>query len=301
VSEILDCLIIGGGPAGQAAAIYMARFRRSLLLLDGGDSRARLIPRSRNLPGFPGGIHGQDLLDRLELQVADLGTAFRHARVEALRLSPEGHFEASHGGEALRARTVILATGVVERLPDLAGVTEAIEGGAVRICPICDAYEARDQRIAVLGGADHAANEALFLRTYSRRVTLVLAPSANLSEAARRELAEARVEVVRATPSSFHLEGRQVRLESREWDAPRRFDVVYSAFGVEPQAGLAVGLGARTDAEGRLRVAAHQETSVPGLFAAGDVVRGLNQISVAEGEGAVAACGAHTRLGRNPC
>jgi thioredoxin reductase (NADPH) len=167
---MLDCLIIGGGPAGLTAAIYLARYRRKTLLVDAGESRAALIPESHNYPGFRG-IGGPALLAKLREQAERYGASLVRGSVAALAREGEA-FAASAGAETLRARSVLIATGIVDRKPQTQGLREGIAVGAIRFCPICDGYEAMDKRIGVLGPLAHAGAKALFLRTYSRALTV---------------------------------------------------------------------------------------------------------------------------------
>jgi thioredoxin reductase (NADPH) len=297
--NIFDCIVVGAGPAGLTAAIYLARFRRNALVIDGGSSRAAWIPRSRNHPGFPDGIRGKTLLSRMRRQAETYGAVIQPGQVDTLEATADG-FVLSLGSERLRAHKVILATGVVDNAPPLPGVKDAIAKGLIRICPICDGYEVTDKSVALIGNDDHSAAEALFLTTYSDRVTLihVTAPEA-LSDDMRGKLAAAGVEVLEAPVDSVVLDQRRIQALCFAKGA-REFDALYSALGVTPRTRLAMAVGARLDDSGRLFVGEHQETSVSGLYAAGDVVRGLNQISTAEGEGAIAATDAHNalRLGR---
>src|SRR5579862_1380488 len=110
----VEALIIGGGPAGLMAAIYLTRFRRKVCVVDAGASRAALIPRSHNLPGFPDGIPGPELLARMEQQLRELGVFALRAEVRALERD-DGAFRARHAGGEIRAERVILATGIVDR------------------------------------------------------------------------------------------------------------------------------------------------------------------------------------------
>src|SRR5688572_2470965 len=114
----VDCLIVGGGPAGLTAAIYLTRFRRSIALVDEGFSRAALIPKSHNYPGFPEGISGEELLDRLRRQAGRYGAAICHGRVTRIRRS-NGGFVGEAGAIRFGTRKVLLATGVVDRNPTL--------------------------------------------------------------------------------------------------------------------------------------------------------------------------------------
>ncbi|WP_374388513.1 NAD(P)/FAD-dependent oxidoreductase [Brevundimonas sp.] len=288
-----EILIVGAGPAGLTAATYLGRFRRRVLVVDAGEPRACWIPVSHNMPGFPAGVSGPDILQRMREQALEYGAEIRPGRVERL-MRDEDAFVAVIDGERIRTRAVLLATGVVDHHPDLPGVERAVQRALVRICPICDGYEATGKAVAVLGDSDKGAREAAFMRTYSDRVTLIhIGPADKLTQAG--EMARLGVEVIAAPLEAVHLE--QDRVTALGWGGQSRaFDLIYSALGTSPNAELARDLGARLAADGRLVVDLHQATSLPGLWAAGDVVRGLNQIAVATAEAAVAATDIHNTL-----
>ena len=290
----VDVLIVGAGPAGLTAATYLARFRRSVLVADGGKPRACWIPVSHNMPGFPEGITGEDILKRMTAQATEYGAVVEPGRIEALRVDGDG-FLADLNGRSLRTRAVVLATGLLDRKPRIPGVDDAIERSLVRICPICDGYEAMGKAVAVIGDDDMGLREAAFLRTYSDRVTLIHigeGPAPSPDEAARLG-----VEVLVGPVEAVRLQDD--RATCLTWGGVERaFDHVYSALGTTPAVDLAVRLGARRADDGRLAVDDHQATSVPGLWAVGDVVRGLNQIAVATAEAAVAATAVHNELRR---
>jgi thioredoxin reductase (NADPH) len=294
---MLDCVIIGGGPAGLTAAIYLGRFRRRVLVIDSGDSRAAWIPRSRNLPGFPEGVEGAVLLERMRDQARRYGAHLRRGRAETLTRGDDGVFSLNIDGEVVKANSALLATGVVENEPRLPHVIDAVKRGVIRICPICDGFEAIDKRIGVLGTGDHAAAEALFLRTYTAHLTLLLVGETDaLSPETRLNLSDAGICITHSPIESVGIQGDHLTALCTDDGQTHRFDAVYSAFGTTPQSALAQGLGAQIDESGRLYTSDHQETSVEGLYAAGDLVRGLNQISVASGEAAIAATAIHNRL-----
>jgi thioredoxin reductase (NADPH) len=297
MSEVLDCLIIGGGPAGLTAAIYLGRFRRRVTVVDGGESRAAWIAKSHNLPGFPGGMNGLALLERMREQARIYGAVIQDGHVDALVRESNGRFAATVDGATLDARTVILAAGVAEIGPPLPDLVDAVKEGVIRICPICDGYECIGKTVGVIGPAEHAAAEALFLRTYTDRLTVVAADEAtHLSPDTARRLAEADIPVVALGPGALRAESDGVTVILATEGRTLHFDVAYSAFGTTPRTPLARRLGARLAPDARVEVDAHQQTSVEGLFAAGDLVKGLNQISVAYGEAAVAATAVHNRL-----
>jgi len=151
MSSSLDCLVIGAGPAGLTAAIYLARFHLSVRVIDAGHSRAALIPRTRNHAGFPGGISGRDLLQRMRQQAEEFGTSLTTGVVEKLERSGDGFTIHSADG-TMQALTVLLATGVVNKRPPIAPEFHdlALSRGLPRYCPICDGYEVTDQQV---GGA----------------------------------------------------------------------------------------------------------------------------------------------------
>jgi thioredoxin reductase (NADPH) len=202
---------------------------------------------------------------------------------------------------SISARTVLLATGVVENRPPVPHLADAVKRGLIRTCPICDGYESRGKCVAVLGSGEHAAAEALFLRSYTDRLSLLLVGSTDaLSDATKIKLQARQIAASSVGPGAVSLERDGATALTAEDGQVHRFDIIYSAFGTTSQTGLARRLGARMDESGRLYVGEHQESSVEGLFAAGDVVRGLNQISVANGEAAVAATAIHNRLNQQP-
>jgi thioredoxin reductase (NADPH) len=294
-APILDCVVVGAGPAGLTAAIYLARFGRRFEVLHDGEPRAAWIPKSHNYPGFPDGVTGAELLDRLTAQARRYDAAIRKACVEGLRATAGG-FEVETAQGVLNARTVLLATGVQDNEPPLPGVEDAIRTGVVRICPICDGYEASGQAIGVIGAGEAGAREAMFLRGYSDRVCLIHVGEADqLGDDLREALARAGIELMETRIEEVSL-GEDRVLAFGSGGTVRRFDTVYSALGVAARCRLALDAGAEVDADGRLKVDEHQRTSVPGLYAAGDVVRGLNQIAVAVAEAAVAAVAIHNRL-----
>jgi thioredoxin reductase (NADPH) len=296
-STIADCAIVGAGPAGLLAATYLGRYRRSVRLLDGGRSRARYIPATFNCPGSPQGIAGPELLERLREQCARAGVRPESCRVTRVVRDGERFRVETEQGPVL-ARCVIAATGVVDRLPAWQGIDEALRSRVLRLCPVCDAFEASDLRIAVYGEPADGIGHAAYLRTWSRGVAALLVgegePPAEQRELAERlaipVLAVAEIDA-RLEPGAFVL---------RTAGGEERFDVVYVALGSDARTGLFDTLRPACDGNRELKIDGQCRTSVAGLYAIGDAVSALNQLSVAFGHAALAASAVHRELPRNP-
>ncbi len=295
--EFKDCVVIGAGPAGMTAALYLNRFHRNVAVLDAGNSRARWIPRSHNCPGFPDGVSGDELLDRLRTQAVEYGTVVTRAKAAQLECVDGGFRVTDTGGVQYHGRTVLLATGIEDVLPPQPWVEEAIDCGAMRLCAVCDGFEASDNDIAVYGPLRSAFEHAKFMRTYSATVTLVQSDNTHVDDELRQRAESCSIALMEK-PRELLFDGSRCSFIGTDGER-RDFDTVYPVLGSRSQATLAIALGARVDDEDALFVSEHQMTSVDGLYAIGDVVSALNQISVAVGHAAVAATTIHTVLPRN--
>ena len=291
---MLDCLIIGGGPAGLITAIYLARFRRDARVVDAGGSRAALIPTSHNYPGFPDGISGRELLVRLREQARRYGANLTAGSVERLEIASDGTFRARAGTEEIEARTVVLATGAMDVEPALPNIKDAIRSGLVRHCPICDGFEVIDKDVAVIGRGVRGVNEARFIRHYTEKVTLFTLGAADAISAEDRAALDAcRIKVIDETLAEVCTnEGQIVGLQTRS-GAIYRFDTLYSALGCRIRSDLAREIGAACDDVGQIVVDERLRTTVAGLYAVGDVCNDLNQIAVGAGHAAIAATTIH--------
>ena len=294
--DLLDCLIVGGGPAGMTAAIYLARYRRKTLLVDANDSRAAWIPRSHNHAGFPEGINGVELLARMSAQAREYGAVVERGHIQRVDRA-DGGFRAEVNGREVIARTVLLATGVVNRRPAMDPVAHdrAMARGHLRYCPVCDGYEVIDKRIGVLGADGHGVAEALFLRTYSEDITLLPARFAEVGPEDRKRLSDLGIKLVEPRVHQLRTGERCIEAELADGTS-LRFDTLYAALGSDARTELGVALGCAMSNGGCLVVDAHQASSVPGVYVAGDVVEGLDQISVAMGHAAIAATAIHNHL-----
>jgi thioredoxin reductase (NADPH) len=169
-----DCLVIGGGPAGLTSALYLylARFRRKVLVIDAGNSRAAAIPRTHNHPGFIEGISGEALLDALRTQAQNYGGQIAWGTVQSMERHNAGFVAKTTLGEVTASR-LIVATGIKDICPEVEGSDPVAIREAVRFCPVCDGFEAVDRKIGVYGPSQQAVEKARFLRVYSREVHLI--------------------------------------------------------------------------------------------------------------------------------
>ena len=294
--NLLDCLVIGGGPAGLTAAVYLARYRRRVLVVDAGASRAGCIPKSRNVPGFPEGIAGRDLLARLREHAERYEVPMVQGCVESL-IGSDGAFEARMEGRVLRARKLLLATGARDVTPELPGMEPGLAAGNVRYCPVCDGFETQRQRVAVLGKEVHGLRESLFVAGFDNQVTwLSMGWQQDVPPQDLARLRERGVLIADQVPLHIRCEpGEGVEVEMVD-GRKLVFDVLYPALGLLHASELALALGAKAQDDGQLLVDDHLQTTVPGLYAAGDVAAGLNQISVAYGQAAIASTAIHNSL-----
>ncbi|HZX32433.1 MAG TPA: NAD(P)/FAD-dependent oxidoreductase [Rhodocyclaceae bacterium] len=288
-----DTLVIGGGPGGLTGALYLARFRRRVLVVDEGCSRAARIPRSHNMPGYPDGVMGAELVASIRRQAERYGAEMAVGRVDVLEKVEEG-FIARWGAEVVRARTVLLATGASDIEPPVPYLDEAVRTGALRYCPVCDGYEVIDQAVGIIADGPAGVREALYLRSFTPRLTVFpVSGEVNFSAEERRQLAEAGVALSTEPVGSIRLWNGTVTVRHGNRETP--CDSLYGALGMHVHTELVPA--AERDGSGYLVTDSHQQTSIDGIYAAGDVTQGLNQISVAMGEAAIAASAIHLALG----
>ncbi len=281
-----DAIIVGGGPAGLSAALILGRCRRRVLLCDAGRPRNAA---SHALHGFltRDGIAPAELLRIGRRQLRPYGVEILRREVVSARRAKQGFEIALAGGKKLRTRTLLLATGVVDRRPAIEGLP-ALYGRKVFHCPYCDGWEVRDRPLAVYGRGKNGMGLALALKTWSREVTLVSDGGAHLTITLRETLVSRGISI---------REGRIARLEGRR----RGLDVVFRngdrlacgalffSTGQDHGCDLPRRLGCRFTRKGAIRTDRFERTGVPGLYVAGDASRDVQLVIVAAAEGAKAA------------
>jgi thioredoxin reductase (NADPH) len=295
IPENVDCAIVGAGVAGLSAALYLARFRRNVVVIDGGPSRASWIPAIHNYPGLTG-LSGQQFLEDLRSQTLHYGAEIRQGRVTQIDRCGDGPFALLTGAAPLHATAVIVASGIEDNLPAVYNAQKAVRSGVLRLCPICDGYEAIDKIVACLITPE-TIEHALFLRTFTANLTAFIgADGRGPTENEKQVLQNASIELVN-TNFEIRIDEDSAAIELDNGET-RIFDALYCLTGATPQRDFLEHVAPELDISGKIITDAHQQTSVARLYAAGDVTVGLCQISVAAAEGARAASRVHSRLER---
>jgi thioredoxin reductase len=291
VAEV-DAVVVGGGAAGLSAALWLARYRRSVVVVDSGSYRAQHVERSH---GYLGRDPQQpmSLLERGREELLAYPTAaVRTAAVEGCARRDDGLFEVEldSGGPVL-AHRVVLATGVVDALPAVAGAQEHY-GASLFHCPACDGYEARDADVVAIGWDRRLVGFATTLLNWAASV-VVVSHGARFQgdEECREVLAGNGVELVEL--AAAELIGTRGDLQGVRLQSGRVLPATLAFFSVDhrPRTALAVQLGCALDPEGYVVVDDEGATSVDGVYAAGDVTPGLQLVQVAAASGAVAGVG----------
>ena len=299
--SLYDCIVVGGGPGGLSAALYMGRLRRSALILDDHEGRSTWHQVNRNYLGFPNGVHATALRELGSEQAQKYGVHFLNARAEGATYSGEGsnrRFKVATTAGTVVARSLILATGVTDMFPEFEGSHDCI-GKSMFWCIICDGYESIGKRVVVLGHSDRAAALALQLRVFTDKVTLVAwDASLNLDEERIEQLRQHGIVVHDCACGIYHVRGEGRLTSIALTDGTEiALDMLFVAQKIVPNTQLAKQLNLDLDDEGYIRTDSEQCTNIDGVYAAGDVTKLNNhQVTSAVHEGGMAAAAANYYL-----
>ena len=297
--EDFDVLVCGGGPSGLAAALWLGRYRRKTLIVDGAQQRnlpARASHGYLTRDGCPPG----EFLDVARAEATGYETV-ELVQAEVTSVTRDGErFVASVGDGEVRAKRLLLALGVDDMKPDIPGF-DRLYGRAIFHCSCCDGFESRGMKVLAIGWGEHAAGYALDLLDWGAEVTLVTnGEEFEGDESARAVLARHEIELIEEKVEELLAEGDDMhgaRLSSgRVLEAQRGF------FSIEhkPNTGLAEALGCELDDMGYVKVGEHGETSVDGIYAAGDITPGEQLVQAATSEGAIAGIACAMSLRGDP-
>jgi thioredoxin reductase (NADPH) len=296
--EIRDTVILGSGCSGLTAAIYAARSNLKPLLLEGHEPGGQLSITTlvENFPGWPEGIQGPELIERMKLQATRFGAELRMAHLTSLDVSKRP-FALNLGKETVHTRTLIIASGASARWLGLPS-EQALIGHGVSSCATCDGFFFSGKEIAVIGGGDSAMEEALFLTRFASKVTLIhrreqFRASHIMLE---RAMAHEKIQFLSNT-----LVEEVLGVEQKEVTGLRLRDAVTKAESTLPVSAMFLGIGHDPNAkmfrgiidlddDGYIRTTDQVFTKVPGIFACGDVQdRRYRQAITAAGSGCMAA------------
>ncbi|MGK7223441.1 NAD(P)/FAD-dependent oxidoreductase [Kocuria flava] len=296
----VDVLVVGGGPAGLSAATWLGRYQRSTLVVDAG--------QQRNLPADRAhGLLGRDPTTPQEfLAEARAGLAqypevvLHHGAVTALHRDEAGTFRATVDDAEVSAERIVLAPGVRDRLPELAGLHDHY-GTDVHHCPACDGYTARDRVVIVLGSGEQVPAYAAELLDWADTVRVVTDSTGQaFDEDQRAVLADHGAEVVDGVAEALvGAPGALVGVQLTTGELVEG-DKVFFSYAHHPANHLARDLGCELDHEGGILVDGFQLTSVDGVYAAGDITAGLQLVPIAIGKGAAAGVACATSLRGHP-
>ena len=294
-NQKFDVAIIGAGPAGLTAAIYSAWLGLKTIVLETGiiGGKALLAPKIENFPGFPYGISGSELVEKMNYQAERFHAEFKNAEVVGLDfknkmkkiISREQSYEAS---------AVIIATGTQRRKLHVSGETNFL-GRGVSYCAICDGPFFQNKKVAIIGNGEDAAMDALSLVDIANEITLV-------TQEEELDVEGTLVDRLKAKPNVRIVKGKVTKIKGKQVvEAIRIFEYktqreveqkvvgVFISLGSVPLTAIVKNAGIDTDRNGCLMVDRFQKTNIEGVFAAGDCTCGGMQVITAAGEGAMAA------------
>jgi thioredoxin reductase (NADPH) len=298
MSETYDVVIVGSGPAGYTAALYAARANLDVLVFQGFEVGGQLMLTSdvENYPGYRDGVMGPDMMDDFEAQAARFGAKMRHENVERVDFS-ERPFKLWAEGEEepTLAKSVVIATGAKARWLGLAG-ERRLMGRGVSGCATCDGFFFKDKRVAVVGGGDTAMEEALFLTKFAAEVLLIhrrdqFRASKIMLDRARKnpKITFLTDTVVQDVLGEDSVEGLKIKNLETEEEREIEVEGFFAAIGHAPATGLFKDQ-VEMDEGGYILQKENTMTSVPGVFAAGDVSdTRYRQAVTAAGDGCRAA------------
>lgn len=291
-----DVTIVGGGPAGLAAALFLARYLHSVVLIDSHDPRNW---EAREINGYLGlhGITPPELRERGRAEATRYGAQLVDGCVSTVRRETDDRFVTTlDSGQTFTSRRLMLAIGIKDVWPEVPGL-DPCYGQTVHHCPDCDGHEARDKRTVVIASGRSAAGMAFALTTWTRDITICTnGKPAGIEPRVRAKLDALKIPVVERPLVRLEAKGSNARALVLDDDSVVECDRIFFAIGHYPADDLGVQLGCKRDDEGLIVVDDKYRTSVLNVFAAGDITPGPRLAIAAAGGGAVAALAMHASL-----
>lgn len=292
-----DCLIVGGGIAGLQAAIQLGRYNHNVMVLDSGDGRSAICQSYHNILGYPDGVSGPELREIGRRQAEQYGVEFVIGKAD-LAQKAEGGFEVkAESGDTFKAKTLLLATGVMDRIPPFPELMPTL-GISVYICPDCDGHEVKDKSTIVMGSGNPGANMALTLNYFTDKLTYVNHENKEVDEKKMAEMKDKGIEYVEGPIEKVLADGpdfRGVILANGEELTSERGFMAFGGNEVKSQ--LAQQLGVDLHKNKHVLVDPRTKmTNVENVWAAGDLVAHSEQTTIAMGDGMQASIWIHKTL-----
>lgn len=288
---LYDSIVIGGGPAGLSAAIYLARFNRSALVIDMGHGRTMNHEHNENYFGFPQGINARKLTELGKEQAERFGTTFFVDKILQID-KHENKFKLTGQREKYEGRTIILATGVTDLFPTFENYEDYV-GKSLFWCITCDGYKTRGKRVVVVGTTNESVVTCLQFKNFTDKLTFVTnceEPLNKITKEYLQRLEKANIPFMCACIKG--VEGKNGQVESLVMadDQKIETDFIFNQQGASPNTELAKRLGVQLDKHGYIITDMNQRTNVAYVYAAGDVTKAFaHQIITAAHEGSMAA------------
>lgn len=301
MNEVIhDTIMIGAGPSSLAAAVYTTREDIETVVYEKGviGGMAAITDKVDNYPGFPEGVEGLKLAELLQAQAERFGAKIEFGEASAIR-EEDGVKVVTIDGQDVKAKTVLIATGSDYNKIGVPGEAEYY-GRGVHYCATCDGAFYRDKRLVVIGGGNSAFQEAIFLTRFATHIDMLVRSTVKASEILQRDLqkyvdeGKITLHLATATKEIVARDGKVAAVVAEKDGQEVRFetDGVFVFVGLNPNTGFLKDSNIELDEFGLIKTNQHLETSIPGVFASGDVRSGATlQIASAVGEGAVAALG----------
>lgn len=289
--KIYDSIIVGSGPAGLSAAIYLARFLRSVLVIDTHKGRSTYSQLNENYLGFPEGIHATELRDFGTQQAKRFGVKFKTGTITHVEKKPD-MFLAQSSRETYYGKTILLCTGVTDIFPLFKDYNEYV-GKSLFWCITCDGYKTQGKKIVVVGATDDAACTAMQFLRYTENIIFITnceAKDVTLTKKWRDRLQKAHIQLYEYKLAEVYGENGYMHNIVLDNGQDLSVDLMFNQQGAKPNSQLAQQLGVAVSEEGYIKVGLEQRTNIPGVYAAGDVTRLFShQVVTAAHEGSMAA------------
>ena len=294
--EVFDVAIVGGGPAGLSAALWLARYLHSVVLIDSGDPRNW---ETRGVNGFLGsqGIKSPDLRKRGREDAERFGAKLVAAVVDSVvNVNSERFVLRLQSGESIEARRLLLAIGIKDIWPRIPGLADCY-GETAHVCPDCDGYDTKDKKTVVVGVSRKAVGMALSLANWTNQIVICTnGEPPNIEQKHLDKLKALNIPVLDAKIEKVSSEDKQIRCMTLEGGMQLDCDQLFFAIGQYPADDLGVELKCKREESGLIVIDEHYHTSVRNVFAAGDIVPGPQLAVAAASDGAIAALAIHASL-----